>query len=89
VTVILWDIKTGAKEINLKSHSGSVTSVLVDPHGHTIVGGRKDYSVQLWDVRSYLVTMNLTPVLGEVCSLSSDSSFERILASTKDNTNRI
>ena len=40
-------------------------------------------------MRSYLVTAQLKPVLSEVTSVCADSSFMKILASTKDSTNRI
>jgi WD40 repeat protein len=36
-----------------------------------------------------LVTAQLAPVLGEVTGLAADTNFVRVLAATKDNTNRI
>jgi WD40 repeat protein len=40
-------------------------------------------------VRGGLVSAQLGPVLGEVTSLAADAQFVRVLAATKDNTNRI
>jgi WD40 repeat protein len=86
-SIMLWDGSTQSPEACLKGHSESVTSVLFGEQ--TVVSGGDDLTVQLWDIRSCLATEQLSPVLGEVTSLAADSGFTKILAATRDNTNRI
>jgi WD40 repeat protein len=88
-SIMIWDGSTQSPEACLKGHSESVTAVLFAGSGQTVISGGNDLTVQLWDIRSCLATEQLTPVLGEVSSLAVDSGFTKILAATRDNTNRI
>lgn len=85
----LWDVEAGVLVNSMKNHKGAVTSVCFDTSGNMAVTGGKDLQICITDLRSGICLRNLTPVLGEVASVCADRCFTRILAATKNSTNRI
>lgn len=48
----LWDVKTGDRILELKGHTGRVTSVAFSPDGTRLASGSADTTVLLWPVES-------------------------------------
>src|SRR5260370_9550762 len=48
-TILVWDVKSGKKRINLKGHSDQVNAVVFTPDGRVLSGGA-DGSMRLWDL---------------------------------------
>ncbi len=45
----MWDARTGTPPLELKGHTGGVTSVAFSPDGTRIVTGSGDPTAKVWD----------------------------------------
>ncbi|KAK8899273.1 hypothetical protein M9Y10_001584 [Tritrichomonas musculus] len=89
-SIIIWDVSAAVPINTIRgAHKGSVTSLCFDSTGNMAVTGGKDMSIVLWDLRNCIAVRSLSPVLGEVSSVTVDKCFTRVLAATKNSTNRI
>ena len=48
----MWDARTGTPLLDLKGHTGTVTSVAFSPDGTRIVTGSGDQTAKVWDART-------------------------------------
>lgn len=87
----LWDVNSGScvQTIRNSGKGGAITSVCFDASGFMAVSGGKDMQICVWDLRSEVCVRTLSPVLGEVTSVCATRGFSKILAATKNSTNRI
>ena len=51
-TAKVWDARTGTTLLDLKGHTGEVTSVAFSPDGTRIVTGSLDKTAKVWDART-------------------------------------
>lgn len=89
-SIIVWDVNAAVPINTIRgAHKGSVTSLCFDSTGNMAVTGGKDMGIVIWDLRNCIAVRSLNPVLGEVSSVTVDKCFSRVLAATKNSTNRI
>ena len=65
-TAKVWDARTGTPLLDLKGHTGGVTSVSFSPDGTRIVTGSEDKTAKVWDARTGTPLLELKGHTGAV-----------------------
>lgn len=49
-TIKVWDIHTGELLLNLRGHTGLVSSLAFSPDGRSLISGSHDHTAKIWDL---------------------------------------
>jgi len=71
----VWDARTGAELLQLKGHTGLVTSASFSPDGERIITGSTDGTAKVWDARTGTPRLELEGIKRSPCAaLSPDGT---------------
>ena len=85
----IWNSSTGAREVTLTGHTGSVWSVAFRPDGRHIVSGSTDKTIKIWNAATGALEMTLTGHKDPVRSVTFSPNGARIISGSGDGTVRI
>jgi WD40 repeat protein/tetratricopeptide (TPR) repeat protein len=73
----VWDARTGAELLELKGHTGPVTSASFSPDGTRIITGSEDGTARVWDARTGTPRLELDGIKGLItcASFSPDGTW--------------
>ncbi len=80
-TAKVWDARTGELLLELKGHSGDVTSASFSPDASLIATGSVDGTAKVWDARTGSASLDLIGHTGAVRIASFSPDGSRILTS--------
>jgi hypothetical protein len=87
-TAKVWDARTGTALLELKGHTGRVTSVSFSPDGRRIVTGGRDRA-KVWDARTGAILLDLDERTDWVRSVSFSPDGTRIVTGSADGTAKV
>ena len=85
----IWNASTGAREMTLTGHTGSVWSVAFRPDGRHIVSGSRDETIKIWNAATGALEMTLTGHKDPVRSVTFSPDGARIISGSGNGTVRI
>lgn len=93
-TIKLWNRNTGELLRTLKGHSGTVSSLAIDPFGHIIASGSYDGTIKIWNLHTGQLLHSLDvrdrrnfPI--EVFSLAFSKDGQTLISGSADGTVKI
>jgi WD40 repeat protein len=51
-TIILWNLRNGARQLTIRGHQGAVNALTFSPDGRTLASASDDQTIKLWEVYS-------------------------------------
>jgi len=78
-TAKVWDARTGTAQLELKGHTGGVSSVAFSPDGTHIVTGSGDRTAKVWEARTGTPRLELKGHKGSVNSVAFSPDGARIV----------
>jgi len=85
-TVRIWSAASGDLEVELKGHTGWVTSVGFSPDGQHVVSGSDDNTVRIWSAASGDLEVELKGHTGWVTSVGFSPDGQHVVSGSADNT---
>jgi len=85
-TVRIWSAASGDLEVELKGHTGWVTSVGFSPDGQHVVSGSDDNTVRIWSAASGDLEVELKGHTGWVTSVGFSPDGQHVVSGSADCT---
>jgi WD40 repeat protein len=93
-TIKIWNRNTGELLRTLKGHSGTISSLAIDPFGHILASGSYDGTIKIWNLYTgqllhTLDVRNSQGALVEVLSIAFDGNGQTLISGSADGTVKI
>lgn len=85
----IWNTETGADELKLRGHSGSVNSAVYSPKGEFVLTASDDRTAKLWDAAQGTLVRSFDGHAGRVRDASFSADGTLLLTASEDSTARI
>jgi WD40 repeat protein len=89
MTVRIWDSETGAPQLTLEGHTGSVNSMAFSQGGRRLASGSSDKTVRIWDAETGALQQTLEGQTAMVYSMAFSYDGRRLVSGSDDETVRI
>jgi WD40 repeat protein len=88
-TAKVWDARTGTPQLELKGHTGGVSSVAFSPDGTRIATGSRDQTAEVWDARTGTPQLELKGHTNPVLGVAFSPGGTRLVTGSADQTAKV
>jgi WD40 repeat protein len=85
-SVIVWDVATKARRLELRGHTDAILGAEVSPDGRTLATGSYDKLIVLWDLQTGKVRSTLKDHTDSVYAVAFSSDGKRLASAAADRT---